>query len=330
MSEFRFAYPLFLLLLALPVAYVVWRLRQRRKTTAALQYSDTRLMRNLPVGWQVRLRLIPDALRIVVWILLVIVLARPQAGNARQVLQGQGVDIVLALDISNTMNALDFAPQNRLEAAKSVIADFIAGRDFDRIGLVVFARNAYHQAPLTLDYDVLLSLLDEVQLARAIGVPDGTAVGLGIASSANMLRSSDAASRVIILLTDGDNNAALDPLEAARAAEALGIRVYTIGMGLPGLVDVPGDDGEIITVESEFNPAFLREIAAIGSGRYFQAADLADLQQIYDQIDALERSYVELRVIVRWEDRVGGLLAVVIVVLLVERLLRRTVFEGGP
>lgn len=183
-----------------------------------------------------RFRRVPDALRLLAWLLLVMALARPQSGQTQEIIRGQGIDIVLALDISGSMAALDFAPQNRLEAAKGVIADFIARREFDRTGLVVFAQDAFQQTPPTLDYPALLRSLDEVQLAD-LGLTDGTAIGLGLAAAGNMLRQSMAASRVIILLTDGANNAGgVGPLTVAEAVAALGTRVYTIGMGKRSLV----------------------------------------------------------------------------------------------
>lgn len=333
MSEFRFAYPLALLLLALPILlFALPGLRRFRPVPPAMTYSDVRLLDSLLVPWRVRLHGLPDLLRWVAWALLVVGLARPQTGMAREVLRGQGVDIVLALDISDSMAAQDFEPRNRLEAAKQVMADFIAARSFDRIGLVVFGVDAYHQAPLTLDYTVLNLLLNEVRLASELPDVDGgaTAIGLGIASAANMLRESEAASRVIILLTDGDNNTALDPVVAAEAAAAFGIRLYTIGMGQRGLVEFTLEDGSTVALESDLNEDLLQELAAIGGGLYFYAQDLADLQAVYAQIDALERSTIELRVLVRWQDRGWPLLWAALALLLVERVLRRTVFQAIP
>ncbi len=322
MSQFRFAYPLVLLILVLPVLiYYQPNLRRFWPSSAAtMRYSDVRLMRGLATSWRVRLRFLPDVLRWLGWTLLVVALARPQGGRVEQTISGSGIDIVLALDISNSMAAQDFAPQNRLEAAKSVIGDFISRRDFDRIGLVVFARDAYYQAPLTLDYTVLLELLNEVQLVQDVqdsaGNPlliDGTAIGLGIASSANMLRSGAAASKVIILLTDGDNNTALDPQEAATAAATLGIRVYTIGVG-----------------GAELNESALQNIASVGGGLYFRADNRQGLEQVYAQIGSLERSDLERRVLIRWQDWAGWVLVPALIVLMVERILRRTLFQVIP
>lgn len=339
MTAFRFAHPWVLTLLVVAAFMVVrWLLSLRHQPSGvALRYSDTRLVGGLPVGWRVRLRLLPDALALLAWVLLVIALARPQSGQAREVLRGQGIDIVLALDISGSMAALDFQPLNRLENAKIVIDEFIEGRSFDRIGLVVFARGAFHQSPLTLDYPVLRQLLGEVRLVTDIVdaegrplLPDGTAIGLGIASAATMLRNSDAPSRVIILLTDGDNNAALDPLTAAEAAAALGIRVYTIGMGTFGMVPFPSPDGGIVLFESDFNEDVLQQIAQIGGGQYYHAEDIIRLREIYDEIDRLERSRVERQVFVPWQDQAWGLMSTALLLLLTERVLRRTLFQTIP
>ncbi|MFW5708767.1 MAG: vWA domain-containing protein [Chloroflexota bacterium] len=339
MSEFRFAYPVALLLIptlvGLFAAWARWWRPDSSSTYSRLRYPDLRLMRGLPASWRVRWRYLPEGLLVAAWILLVIGLARPQSGSGIEVIRGQGVDIVLAVDISTSMAALDFQPDNRLEAAKRVIADFIAGRTFDRIGLVVFARNAYHQAPLTLDYPVLLQLLEQIALVSELREVegrqlDGTALGLGIASAANMLRESDTASKVIILLTDGANNAGVDPLIAADAARLLGIRVYTIGMGLPGIVNAPDREGNIIQIESDLNEESLRQIASMTNALYFRAEDTAGLQRIYQQIDRLERSDVERTVFVRWQDQAIWLILPALMLLLIERTLRSTVFQKLP
>lgn len=320
---FRFAYPLALLLLLLPVILLL-ALRSKRWgiAIAALRYSDTRLVEGLSKSWRIRLRALPDALRLTAWALLVVALAQPQSGRGQVILRGEGVEIVLALDISGSMGAPDFDPQNRLEAAKTVISRFIAGREFDRIGLVVFAREAFQQAPPTLDYDVLLGLLDRLKLAPDLSLDDGTAIGMGLASAGNMLRASSAPSRVIVLLTDGANNAgAIDPITAAHAVQAFGIRVYTVGMGR-----ADPQTG----VASDLDEETLREIAQIGGGVYFRAVDLVDLQRIYDQINVLERSEVERQILVRWQEQGFGLLLGGLILLCAERLLRQTVFQTLP
>jgi Ca-activated chloride channel family protein len=316
MTEFRFAHPIAFLILLLPVLLFILSRGSRQPTSPVMRYSDIRLMSGLASTWRVRLRRIPDVLRLAAWVLLIIALARPQNGRAQEIIRGRGIDIALALDISGSMGAPDFAPSTRLDAAKSVIDSFIAGREYDRIGLVVFARNAYIQAPPTLDYAALSRSLDEVTLITEIGLEDGTAIGLGLATAANMLRDSDATSKIIILLTDGDNNTALDPIAAAQAVTAFGIRVYTIGMGQPG--------------SAELNEAALQRIALIAGGLYFRAQDLTDLQHIYERIDTLERSDVSRQVFVRWQDQATAWMIAALILLLIERILRHTAFQTVP
>ncbi len=335
--SFRLANPAALLLLVLPI--IGWLAVRFNPSLwpelPVLRYSDVRLMDGLPVSWRVRLRALPNILRMVAWVLLVVAMSRPQSGRAQQVVRGRGLDIVLALDISSSMRALDFGDQNRLEAAKGVIADFVEGREFDRVGLVVFAEDAFHHVPPTLDYELLNRLLGDVQIiTNYFDDGGGTAIGLGIASAANMLRASDAPSKVVILLTDGRNTAetGVAPLEAARAAATLGIRIYTIGMGRPGRVPFPIDDGAGGTqlVDSDLDEETLQEIAAVSGTLYFRAEDLQGLQRIYEQIDALERADVERQVFIRWNERALPILIAALVFMLLERLLRHTVFERLP
>lgn len=334
---FRFATPIYLLLLVVPVVLLALPIYRRRLFTMrhTLAYPDTRLVETSVRTWRQRFIQLPVVLAIFTWMLLVLTLARPQVGDQYDILRGQGVDIVLVLDISTSMAALDFSPQNRLEAAKDVIRSFVDGRRFDRIGLVVFARDAYHQSPLTLDYDTLTILLDQVALVSELSTVqgrqmDGTAIGSGIASAANMLRQSESNSKVIILLTDGSSNSGLDPLLAAEAVAALGIRVYTIGMGTPGLVNVPTRTGDIVQLESDLDEAALREIAALTDGLYFRATDTEGLQQIYNQIDRLERSDVELRVVSQWEERADWFALPAFLLFSLSLVLRLTILSPLP
>jgi Ca-activated chloride channel homolog len=323
MTEFRFAYPLLLILLLIPpFVYFYPRLQGWQSQSGLMRYSDTRLLGGEEIGWRVRLKRIPDVLRLIAWILLVIALARPQLGNKQQVIRGEGIDIVLVLDISTSMSEPDFQPYNRLEAAKVVIDDFISEREFDHIGLVVFARNAFQRAPLTLDYLVLSRLLGGVTLVSELRYSgehklDGTAIGMGLASAANMLRNGTSTNKVIVVLTDGDNNTGVDPYLAAEAVSTLGIRIYTVGMGKSGM-------------ENGVNEEMLSKIAGIGNGLYFLAEDTAGLQQIYDRIDMLERSDAELRIFVRWQDQATGLLFIALILLLADRILRLTLFQSIP
>jgi Ca-activated chloride channel family protein len=316
MTEFRFAEPLFFGL------FIVWGLflwvNQRNGIIlqpTSFYYPDIRLMARLPDSWRVKLHIIPTILGLIGVILLIIGLARPQTGNNRDVIRGEGVAIVLAVDISQSMSAPDFAPDNRLQAAKRVMSQFISQRQFDSIGLVVFARNAFHQAPLTLDYAILQELLSDIRLASELqGQQDGTALGLGLASAVNMLRASTSPSKVVVLLTDGANNAGIDPIQTALAARALGIKVYAIGMGK---ADISGDLDE----------ETLAQIATLTDGLYYRAEDTDGLSLIYDRINRLERSSAEREIVTQWRDMADLVLYPAMILLIMAQVLRYTLFQ---
>ena len=296
-----FASPLWLIaLVAVPV--LAWRLWHRREGAPGVRYSvagDAAALET--TGWA-RWRWLPDALLLAALALGVLGLARPQARDATVERSTEGIDIVLALDVSTSMTAEDFVP-NRFEAAKAVAAEFVRGRETDRIGLVVFAAQAYTQAPLTVDYPFLLSMLQEVRMGL---IEDGTAIGTALATATARLRDSEAASKVVILLTDGQNNRGqVDPQTAAEAAAALGVKVYAIGVGSDdpaarrrgpfgglGLAPPPGVDD-----------AALRAVAETTGGRYFRATDADALRQVYAAIAELERSEIEETVLLDVEER---------------------------
>ncbi len=316
MNQFRFAEPLFLLLILILVIFLWINHRTHlMPKPASFLYPDIRLMARVPASWRVLLRHLPTILGIIGVILLIIALARPQTGDSREIIRGQGVAIVLAVDISQSMSAPDFAPDNRLQAAKRVMAQFINQRQFDRIGLVIFARNAFHQAPLTLNYPILLQLLDNIRLASELqGQQDGTALGLGLASAVNMLRSNESASKVVILLTDGANNAGIDPIQVALATRALGIRVYAIGMGKADIA-------------SDLDEETLSQIATITNGLYYRAEDTDGLQVIYDRINRLERSDAERDIFIQWRDVAQVLLLPALMILILSQILRYSVLQ---
>lgn len=327
----RFASPWLLLLLAAPVLLALrpWYTRQRNRV-ATLQFSDLRLTTHLVPSLRQRARGVLPGLRYLALVLLILGLARPQSGNAREIILGEGVDIAIVLDISGSMAALDFEP-NRLGAAKQVIQDFIRQRQYDRIGLVIFATEAFSQVPPTLDYNVLERILADTQVSWDIGLDSGTAIGLGLANGANMLRDSDADSRVIVLLTDGANNSGqIDPITAAEIAKALDIRVYTIGAARPGPAALPFPDGRIEYRDSEIDEETLRQIADISGGLYFRAEDTEGLQEIYDTINELERSKVEVRTYTRYRELAIWFILPAAFLLTLEMLLRRTIFRTIP
>ena len=327
MSDLGFESPLLLfLLLAVPLLAAVPHLWRRRMGPAAMRYSDTGLVST--DGRSLRLRLMPyvSALRFIALALVIVAAARPQIADAREVIRGEGVDIAIALDISGSMGQTDFAP-HRLAAAKQIIAEFIEERQYDRIGLVVFSQEAFIQSPPTLDHDVLLRLLSDVYLADQLGIEDGTAIGSGMATATNMLKDSDSESRLVTLLTDGVNNSGqLDPVTVATAAEALDINLYTIGVG----TNQPGAAGARAVEESPLDEETLREIADITGAQYYRATDTEGLREIYDEINALEKTEVEVLVFTRYREVLAWFLVPALLLILLEVLLSRTVFRRIP
>jgi len=319
---FELAHPL-VLLLAIPVLVVAVALRRRRADTAVLRHPHLALMADAAPGLRVRLRGLLPWLRLVALLLLVVALARPRDVHTLQEIEGEGIDIVVALDISGSMRALDFQPDNRLEVAKSIIRDFVLGRDSDRIGLVVFASRAFTQCPLTLDRSILTGFLDEVQIGL---IEDGTAIGLGLATAVNRLRHSEAESRTVILLTDGSNNVpTLEPETAAELASTLGVRVYTVGVGKQGMVPFPDDRflarGRTRMVEMPLDEDLLRRIADATGGSYFRAVDAETLARIFATIDELETSRYETTVTTWYEERMAWFATPALLLLLLDALL---------
>jgi len=337
MNEFRFAHPYVLLLFPISLLFLYrWGQNRWKSQAGVLQYSDIRLLSNSSKSLRLRFRQLPNFIRLLAWIALVVALARPQSGQTQNIIRGQGIDMVMAVDISGSMAIQDFAPRNRFDASKIVLKEFISGRkdnnrEFDRIGMVVFANDSYQLAPPTLNYDILENAIDDLQLARDINLQDGSAIGLGIASSANMLRSSKSPIQVIIVLTDGENNVGeIDAISAAQAASGFGIRIYTIGIGQRGIFTVEYEDGSADTINSNLDEQALQQIATIGNGEYFYAADLTSLQAIYDRIDRLERSPIERSQYTRWQDMSDTWIITCILLLLIERILRHTIFQTIP
>jgi Ca-activated chloride channel family protein len=327
---FRFAYPLVLLLLLLLPVVAWWSLRRGRERSVA--YSSLDLLLGAGLGASAWKRYGKLALRLMVLGLLVFALARPQTGRSKHTEYAEAVDIMLVLDISGSMQAQDFEPKNRLFVAKEVIKEFIAKRKTDRIGLVVFAADAVTQCPLTLDYGLLTKLVDTVDFGM---LDDGTAIGMGLASACNRLKSSEAKSKVVVLLTDGQNNAGMvDPATAARVAESLGIKVYTVAVGTRGRAPFPIDDPvfgrRLISVEVDIDEATLRKIAEVTNGKYFRATDRQELEGIYARIDELERTKVASETFVEYTERFKWLLLPVLGLLILELGLEQSVLRETP
>jgi Ca-activated chloride channel family protein len=334
--NFQFASPWLLsLLLLIPLLAVRHYINRKQARPAALSHPAAGLARGLPTSWRATWRPLLTGMRLLAVTLIVLALARPQLVQAHETIKGEGVQIALAVDISGSMASLDFEPDNRLEASKQVIARFMEERPFDQFGLVVFASEAYNQSPLTLDRNMLTRSLEQVELATELGLEDGTAIGLGLANAAGMLANIEADSKVVVLLTDGVNNSGqIDPLTAAEAAKALGIKVYTIGAARPGQVPVPVQNlfggTEIVYQESEIDEATLQQIADLTGGKYFRAEDTAALQAIYDEINQLEKSEIEVDVFNQYFELMAVFLAPAFVLLVLEILLRNTLFRTLP
>ncbi len=315
-------------LLAVPALAAATFVYGRRLRNPAIRYPSLDLApRPKRRSWRTYSGPILTVLRLGALTLLIIALARPQTGNAREIIKGEGVDIALALDISGSMGTRDLGPGGRIAAAKSAIAEFVTEREHDRMGLVVFAESAFLQAPPTLDHDVLLRLTEQVRLARTVGIRDGTAIGMGLATAANMLKDSEVESKIIVLLTDGVNNAgAIDPITAATAAEALGIKVYTIGVGRPTISAFSGGLSTGIDLDEDS----LREIAAMTGGRYFRATDPEGLSRIYAEINELERSEIETFAFSQRNELASWVMIPGLFLLIGELGLRRTVLRTLP
>ena len=328
----RFANPLFLLLLPI-IPLLVWDYFRRSKTReASIIFSDISIPKNIRPGFRVKYRHGPMVLRMLAIFIFILALARPQAGQKEEEVITEGIDIMLTLDISGSMKAEDFAPQNRLSAAKDVLRDFIKSRRNDRIGLVVFSRYSFTQCPLTLDYGTLLELLDKVDIGM---VEDGTAIGTAITNAVNRLRDSAVKSKIIVLLTDGVNNAGkIDPLTASKAAKALGVRIYTIGAGKPGGAMYPVEDPifgkRYVHIDTEIDEELLKNIARETGGLYFRAKDKEGLAEIYKTIGQLEKTKIETKEYANYTELAGVFMLPGFIFLLLEIVLANTLFRKIP
>ncbi len=327
---FRFAYPyaLFSLLVLVPVIYLAFR-KQRGRSVA---YSSINLVSDAGLEAGLWKRYGKTALRVLVLALVIVAVARPQTGQSEYTTHTEGVDILMVLDTSGSMQAQDFKPKNRLHVAKEVVKEFVGKRKHDRIGLVVFAAQAVTQCPLTLDYPVLTRLIDEVDIGM---LEDGTAIGVALATAVNRLKNSQAESRIVVLLTDGQNNTGMvDPTTAAKVAAAMGIKVHTIGVGTKGRAPMPVNDPifgkRLISVEVDLDEDTLTKIAELTDGQYFRATDREELFEIYDRIDELEKTRIESETYVEYTDRFPWFLLPALGLLTLELALGQTILRELP
>lgn len=329
MIELTFAHPGYLYLLLVIIPAVVWYVLKHNTTQADMQIPTVSSVAGMKKSLRVYLRHVPFALRMLTFGLLIVVLARPQSTNRWQDETIEGIDIMLALDISGSMLAADFSP-NRIEASKDVAAEFVTGRPSDRMGIVLFGGESFTQCPLTSDHAALINLLNEVEVG--IIEDQSTAIGLGLANAVKRLKDSDAKSRVVILVTDGVNNAgSVDPITAAEIAKTFGVRVYTIGVGTIGTAPYPIPDryGNIFYqhMEVEIDEPILKNIAAMTNGEYFRATNNQKLKEIYKQIDQMEKSKIDVRQYSRKHDEYRVFAVAALLLLMLEVLLRNTVLR---
>ena len=329
---YRFADPyLLFLLLTVPVLILI-HIRQRKPQTVTLRYSNLQIVKTVGKSRWALYRHFLFSLRLLAVIFLIIALARPQSGSKEEEIMTEGIDIILALDISSSMLAEDFKPKNRLEVAKIVAEDFVKKRKNDRVGMVVFAGESYTQCPLTLDYGVLLNFIEDVKIGL---IEDGTAIGMALANAVNRLRASKAKSKVIILLTDGRNNAGeLHPLTAAQVAKAVNVRIYTVGAGSRGTALYPVQDPifgkRYQRLPVEIDEELLQKLSELTEGKYFRAVDKKSLEDVFEEIGQLEKTKIEVKEFTRYEELFPFYMILGLIFLGLEVILINTKFRKIP
>ena len=327
LENIEFANPKLLWLLLLVPLAIVWYVLRHKKQEASVQFSDLRNFAELPKSWKPYLRHLLFALKMAALALLIVALSRPQSSSTNSTSNIEGIDIVMAMDVSGSMLARDLKP-DRLTAAKNVASDFVKERPGDRMGLVIFSGETFTQVPLTTDHGVMLNMLAEMKNGL---IDDGTAIGDGLATAISRLKDSEAISKVVILLTDGMNNAgSVDPYTAAEMAKLYGIRVYTIGVGTYGTAPYPIQTPfgtQIQQVKVEIDEKLLATVANSTGGKYFRANNNQKLDEIYQEIDKLERSKIEVTEFRRLHEEFYPLVAWALALLLLEFLLRKTIFR---
>ena len=330
MNQISFQYPYLLLLLLVIVLLILYRIYFDKQINARMLYSDTSQFEGARKTLRLRLRLLPDILRYLAVAVLIVAIARPQTHFSKDEKSIEGIDIVFALDVSTSMLAEDFKP-NRLESAKSVIERFINARTSDNMGIVVFAGEAYTKCPSTIDHNILLQLLSATESGE---IDDGTAIGDGLATAINRMKDSKSKSKVIILVTDGVNNmGAIDPLTAANIAKECGIRVYTIGIGKMGYAPYPYQTPfgkQYQNVEVKIDEPLLKEVAKATGGKYFRSTENSSLKAIFEEIDKMEKSKIDVSFYREYTDVGQKLILVVLALLVVEVLLRKTILRTNP
>ncbi len=327
---FEFAYPKFFWLFLILIPYVLYEIFIKDKHRIKIIFPGTEKCVRLAKGRNSFLLYIPLILRILVLSLLIVALARPRMANKKSVITGKGIDIILTIDVSGSMEAVDFRPKNRLESAKNVAAKFIENRKNDRIGLVTFAEYAFTQCPLTLDYNILMNILQNIKIDEEA---NGTAIGMGLATAVARLKESKAKSKVIILITDGRNNTGeIDPYTAAQFAKEFGIKVYAIGVGKEGYADFPVKTPfgiQYQKIKSDLDMKTLNKIASItGTKRAYRARNTKELARIMNEIDKMEKSKIEIKNYYEYKEIFWNFLLAAFVLMILDFLFRTIIRKG--
>ncbi len=324
---YLFADPVWLVLLIIPVWIFISYFLKKGKSDPSVRFPSISMFKKIGTGMGSFKRILSLFLVVETLSLLIIAMARPQSERYSRTRTDQGIDIILALDISSSMEAMDFQPLTRIEAAKEVVNNFIKKRQSDRIGVVVFAAQSFTLCPLTLDYEMLTSFLDHVEDSR---IEDGTANGSAIATSVTRLKNSEAKSKIIILLTDGMNNRGnIDPLTAAKVSRTLGVKIYTIGVGSEGLAPIK-IDGNMVMAETHIDEETLKEVSRITNGNYYRAKNKSELQGIYGEINKLETSKITYNEWIEYDEKYMGFLKAGFIFLLISFVLDRTFLRRLP
>lgn len=330
MNGISFKDPEFFYLFLLMIPMIAWYIWRNKKAGASIQFSSLMGFARIPKSWKYHFRHSVFICSLISLSLLIVALARPQSSNSWQNVTTEGIDIVIALDISSSMLAMDFQP-NRLEAAKDVAIQFISGRPNDKIGLVIFSGESFTQCPLTTDHATVINLFRNIESGM---IEDGTAIGNGLATAVSRLKESNAISKVVILLTDGENNRGeIAPVTAAELAKTYGIRVYTIGVGTIGTAPYPMQTPfgvQVRDVEVKIDEATLQKIASTTDGNYFRATNNTKLADIYQEIDKLEKSKIDVKEYSKKEEEYLKYAVAGAFMLLLALLLKTTIFRNIP
>jgi Ca-activated chloride channel family protein len=336
-SQFHSPWAFWLILPLLAVVY--WSWKERRKKWASLQMSQVAWMKSVRPTWRARFANLPDILKAVALVFVIFALARPQAADTQVRKNVEGIDIMIALDISDSMLIEDMKPENRIEASKETIRNFIKSRSSDRIGIVIFAGESFTLVPLTLDYELLLSRVNEITTAQQAHIKDGTAIGVALANAAGRLRDSTAKTRVVIFATDGENNSGtIDPETGLTIAKGYGVKIYSIGMGQSGPTRIPVYQKDIFgnkvktyqPFESTVNDDLLGRMASETGGKYYRASQSNSLQGVFQEIDRLEKTKIDINKFVRYTELYKTYLLLGLWIYLAAWILGLTVLRRSP